>query len=411
MWRRSMAQDSQSRQASARSPLAPLDIAERDLRLDRLWARMHEHGFAALVLTSEPNFRYVTNFRSATWITTTRPRYAILPLDRVPIAVVPASNAIATRSSGWIDDIRLWPAPRPEDEGISLVLEALRKPLEQGGKIGLELGSGSRLGFPGSDFLRVLQAIGQDRAADATPIMHEVRSIKSPSEIARHQAAAEAASVALSGLAPIGARSRTDRQLHRALQAALIDSGLDRIPYLVCAAGSRGYVATNLEPDDRAFRPGDVVYVDVGGTVDGYYCDFNRHVAFAAIDDETRSAYSNVHMALDAGIAAAKPGRPIGDIWTAMARVLDSHGGNATGIGRLGHAIGLSLTEWPSIVRDADTTLVPGMVLAVEPGLAYRPASGQDHPRLMVQEENIVITADGAQLLSRRGPAEIPIVH
>jgi Xaa-Pro aminopeptidase len=104
-------------------------------------------------------------------------------------------------------------------------------------------------------------------------------------------------------------------------------------------------------------------------------------------------------------------GMAVIDIWAAMARVLDSHGGDATGIGRLGHAIGLSLTEWPSIARDADTTLVPGMVLAVEPGLAYGPAPGQDHPRLMVQEENIVITAGGAQLLSRRGPAEIPIVH
>src|SRR5262245_15869158 len=126
-----MAEDSRSGKArsgktTTRPPLPALDLAERDLRLDRLWARMRAQGFAALVLTPEPNFRYVTNFRSATWITTTRPRYAILPLDLPPIAIVPGSNVIVTRSSGWVDDIRTWPAPQPEDEGISLVLEALR---------------------------------------------------------------------------------------------------------------------------------------------------------------------------------------------------------------------------------------------------------------------------------------------
>jgi len=106
--RRSMARDTEGRTATARAPLAPLDIAERDRRLDRLWARMHDQGFAALVLTSEPNFRHVTNFRSATWITTTRPRYAILPLDCLPIAIVPAGNAIVTKASGWVDSRRCY---------------------------------------------------------------------------------------------------------------------------------------------------------------------------------------------------------------------------------------------------------------------------------------------------------------
>ena len=75
----------------------------------------------------------------------------------------------------------------------------------------------------------------------------------------------------------------------------------------------------------------------------------------------------------------------------------------------MGHAIGLSLTEAPSIGPDADITLAPGMVLAIEPALAYEPASGRERQRLMVQEENIVITEDGARLLSERGPAEFQL--
>ena len=307
-------------------PLHPMGTSERDWRLERLWMHMNESGIAALVLTSEPNFRYVTNFRSPTWVTTTRPRFAIVPLDALPIIVAPASNAVVAQSSGWIEDVRLWPAPRPQDDGISLVVEAMRKPLETDGKIGFEIGHGSRLGFPATDFLRLLETIGKDRLIDATTVMEKTRSIKSTEEIVRHELAARAASHALNQLVPIARASGTDRELHRNLQIALVDAGLHKIPYLVCASGPFGYVATNSEPEDRAFSSDDVVYLDVGGTIDGYFCDFNRHVAFGHTDDLTKDTYSIVHTALDAGIKAARPGRPVKDIWFAMASHLDNTG-------------------------------------------------------------------------------------
>jgi Xaa-Pro aminopeptidase len=403
--------DSFQRGTATPAGLPPLDLAERDLRLDRLWRRMRELEFSALVLTSEPNFRYVMNFRSPTWVTTTRPRYLVVPLDDLPTAIVPSSNAVVARLSGWVSDIKFWPAPRPDDEGISLLLECLRKFHDVSGKIGFELGSGSRLGFAVSDFLRVMDVIGRDRIADAAPLMDEIRAIKSVAEVARHRAAAQAASGVMSGVATIGARCRTTAQLHREVQVALLTAGLDRVPYLVCAAGPGGYVATNLEPDDRAYSPNDIIYLDVGATVDGYFCDFNRHLCFAATDDATMRAYANVYAALDVGIAAAKPGRPISHIWTAMAGVLDARQQRGTGIGRFGHAIGLSLTEWPSIAPHDDTLLQPGMVLAIEPSISYSPAHGQCEQRVMVLEENVVITQEGAELLTLRAPPEMPILH
>jgi Xaa-Pro aminopeptidase len=385
------------------------DQAERDRRLERLWAQMRWREVSALVLTSEPNFRYVANFRSPTWITTTRPRYVVLAVDALPIAIVPASNVPATRASGWIEDIRDWPAPRPQDEGISLVLEALREKSRGGSRIGFEMGAGSRLGFPVGDFLRLREAIGAERVVDATQLTDEVRSIKSAAEIARHRTAAEVTTEGLSRLDSLAVQCRTDRELHRSVQAALVKAGLDRVPYIVCVTGRNGYHATNLEPEDRALHPGDVAYVDVGGTVDGYFCDLTRHVAFGSIDEKTHAAYGAVSNALDAGIRAVRPGRMLSEVWRAMARVLDSHGLAATGIGRLGHGIGLSLTEWPSIAREADVPLVPGMALAIEPALAYEPAAEGESPRIIVQEENIVVTGDGVEVLGTRGPTEMTI--
>lgn len=54
------------------------------------------------------------------------------------------------------------------------------------------------------------------------------------------------------------------------------------------------------------------------------------------------------------------------------------------------------------------TVLREGMVLTLEPGVVVRP--GRIPLRIMVQEEDIVLTADGAMLLSTRAPAELPVI-
>ena len=73
-------------------------------------------------------------------------------------------------------------------------------------------------------------------------------------------------------------------------------------------------------------------------------------------------------------------------------------------IGRMGHGLGAQLTEWPSITATDQTPLVPGMVITLEPGMEFAPG------KLMVHEENILITESGAELLSKRAAAEMPII-
>ena len=73
-------------------------------------------------------------------------------------------------------------------------------------------------------------------------------------------------------------------------------------------------------------------------------------------------------------------------------------------MGRMGHGLGMELTEWPSVMPGDDTLLEPGMVLTIEPGMAFVPG------KEMVHEENILITEEGARILTRRAPAEMPII-
>ena len=73
-------------------------------------------------------------------------------------------------------------------------------------------------------------------------------------------------------------------------------------------------------------------------------------------------------------------------------------------VGRSGHGLGMHLTEPPSNMPGDRTPLKPGMVMTIEPGMEYAPG------KMIVHEENLVITEDGCELLTRRAPKEMPIV-
>ena len=164
-----------------------------------------------------------------------------------------------------------------------------------------------------------------------------------------------------------------------------------------------------MGPTDRRVGPGDVLIIDVGATWRGYFCDFDRNFAFGQPADEVRAAYGEVFAATEAGLAAVRPGRTAADVWQAMAAVLDPGGRAPTPVGRMGHGLGLDLTEPPSIAAGDETVLEAGMVITLEPSLVLPARPGRPR-RLMVHEENVVVTARGAELLTRRAPATLPVV-
>ena len=145
--------------------------------------------------------------------------------------------------------------------------------------------------------------------------------------------------------------------------------------------------------------------MDTGATHDGYYCDFDRNYAIGKTDDAAYRAYETLHRATDAGFAVARDGVTCADIFQAMRSVIVADGYKCGNIGRLGHGLGMQLTEWPSNTATDNTVLTAGTVLTLEPGLEISPG------RSMVFEENIVIREQGAEFLSIRAPSELPEIN
>lgn len=386
-------------------------------RVARVQAAMDERRLDAILITSEDNYRYLTGFNSPTWVNLTRPRFCIIPRDGTPFVIVPSNNTVIVEETSWIRDIRSWVSPNPADDGVTLVIDGLRSCGAEFGRIGAELGPQSRLTMPVGDFLRICEALRPTEFVDCNTLLQDMRQVKSLAEVEHIRRVTQAVSSAFEALPSRIHIGNTEHEVCRQLEAELLRGGVEKVAYLVGVSGYGGYSCIHLPPGDRILNEGDVMAIDIGCTYRGYFCDFDREFCFGESSDTVRKLYDLLWRATEAGIAAAKPGRRACDIWQAQADVV-SGGAEATGIGvrhakngRMGHGLGLRLTEPPSIHPEDTTELVPGMVLTIEPAIAF-PGSGPDEgkDKVMVHEENLVITRDGSELLTRRAPREMPCI-
>ena len=376
---------------------------EFEARAEAAQRRMAAAEIDALLLTTEPEVRYFSGFHSQFWESPTRPWFLVLPASGKPIAVIPEIG-VAGMAATWVEDIRSWPAPQPADDGISLLTKALAEVTSRHGRLAVPLGHESHLRVPAGDFQRLCQGLPAVEVVDAIGIVRALRGVKSEAEIEKIRYICQLTSFAFEALPAASAIGESERTICQRLKIDLQLRGADSVPYLIGASGPGGYDNIIMGPTDRVLEHGDLLIIDTGATYDGYFCDFDRNYAFGPPDDQARRAHEAVFQATEAGFAAARPGATTSDIWAAMWAPLEAAGALGNDVGRLGHGLGMQLTEWPSNMPGDDTLLEPGMVLTLEPGMAFAPA------KLMVHEENIVIREDGAEWLTRRAPPEMPVV-
>lgn len=123
-------------------------------------------------------------------------------------------------------------------------------------------------------------------------------------------------------------------------------------------------------PSSRALREGDIISIDLGALMNGYFGDAAITVAVGVVSERIRQLIDVTEEALYAGIEAAVPGNRINDISRAVQEVAESAGFSVIRE-FVGHGIGRKLHEPPQIPNYYDprcrTLLRPGMVIAIEP--------------------------------------------
>ena len=371
-------------------------------RLIRAQKIMKSYKLDGLLLTSPQNIRYFTGYDSQFWESPTRPWFVVVPSSGKPIGIVPEIGESEFKKT-WLDDIKSWPSPRPDDEGISLVKSTLDDLQKIYGQIGAEFGKEMAIRMPVRDLLKLKEII-KTNIVDGSDAIWDMRMIKTNNEIERIKFICSIASDAYNSLPAKLAIGDTERAAVNKLKIDILNRGADNVPFMPGISGPGGVSQIVCGPSDRILENGDILFIDTGSTFDGYFCDFDRNFAFGSVSSDVERVNEVLWQATEAGIKAAVPGATTLDVFNAMNKIIEDGGAIGNNVGRLGHGLGLQLTEPPSHRPEEKTIIKENMVLTIEPGMEY------EKDKMLVHEENIVIHKDSAELITKRAPREIPII-
>jgi Xaa-Pro aminopeptidase len=380
-------------------------VAEVRRRRSKLQEALSAHEIGAAVLATETSFRYYAGYATPTWAIRARPSILVLSSNGSAIAVVSeaeadriAAEAVDTESVPYTDAVLVKNGAGTELEygaAAARVTSGVLKDFP--GRRGAELGSHLLPALAPSVWLSLTEPSSE--LVDISGLIWKQRIIKSKLELQSMRTAASALDATYRVFSENLRVGMTEREIHALFMAVASESIAARVGYLVVIAGIEGAV---LGPaTERRWNDDALLLVDAGLVVDGYWSDFSRLFAPARPSEAVRRAYSRLVSAADAAYASARSGVRTAELTQAIQSRLD--GDKTHGFGRFGHGIGLDLTEPPSLHIADPTRLEEGMALCLEPNSRV---AGIGH---LVVEQMIVVTSDGAELLSSRVPQEIQV--
>ena len=201
----------------------------------------------------------------------------------------------------------------------------------------------------------------------------------------------------------------------RELGAKPAFKGYRGFPCVLCTSVNEE-VVHGIPSTSRVLRDGDIVSIDTGVILDGYYGDSAITVAVGEkVSPRTKRLLEVTQASLERGIEAIKPGATLGDVGAAVQEVVEAEGFSVVRE-FVGHGIGTRLHEDPQVPnygrRGQGQKLREGMVIAIEPMVnAGKPdvhvlsdgwtAVTQDGSLSAHFEHTVAVTAEGATILTQ----------
>jgi Xaa-Pro aminopeptidase len=383
----------------------------RDERLQRLKRQLAQSELGALLCFDMNNVRYMTATHIGTWAMDKLARFSLLPQGQEPIVWDFGSAArhhqlycpwLEDRAPAGISTLR--GAMLPESGRAENVAEKIRTQLEIFGLLDEPVG----VDVVEPSVLFALQQAGVN-VVDGQQLMQHVRMIKTRDEITLLDTAAMMVDAAYEELYRFLRAGVRENEAVGLVNKVLYDLGSEYVEGVNAIGGERA----NPHPhvfSDRVLRPGDPVYFDILHSYLGYRTCYYRTFAVGSASRGLVDAYKRCRYYLDAAIDIIRPGvttAEVASLWP-RAQEFGFPDEEAAFALQFGHGLGLSIWEKPIISRlvslDHPEVIEEGMVFALE---TFWPATdGWQAARI---EEELVVTADGCEVISRF-PAEELIV-
>jgi len=254
-----------------------------------------------------------------------------------------------------------------------------------------------------ADFVLTLAGVFPDaQLVLGSEVLAYLRMRKSPEEIEALRRSARHADQAIRDAWAACRVGATEQEIADAAAAAFRRSGSQAVLFTGVASGPNG-AFPHHSPSGRRLAAGDAVTLDLGGLLDGYASDITRMACLGAPSARYQEVHRTVEAAVQAALRAVRPGAPLKDVDLAARGVIERAGLGEYFTHRVGHGLGISGHELPSVTHLNEMRIDAGFVFSVEPGI-YIP--GELGVRL---EEIVYVGPDGAHVLSQL-PRDVHVV-
>jgi Xaa-Pro dipeptidase len=251
-----------------------------------------------------------------------------------------------------------------------------------------------------AQYKRLRRLLPGSELMPAAALVHGMRMAKSKPELAVIRRGASILADTTTRVLESAALGDSEIKLQTRLVLQLKEQGIRSIRPQV--QFSEHSARPGTPPTTRELRRGDVILIDVAATEGGYWADICRWASVGPPAPSVMDLWTTVGAARQAVLDATRAGVD-GSTLDAAARAAIESAGHTDKIRHLtGHGIGLEVHEPPFLEPASADVLVEGAVFTIEPGLFVDDAFG------VRREDNVVVVADGAELLS--APQHEPIV-
>ncbi len=364
-------------------------------RQKRLSTALDAVGLSGMALNAGPSLTYLTGLH---FHLSERPVVALFPADKPPVIVLPeleagklANISYPIQEFAYGEDPETW-------KGV--FREALLSAELPGKQIGIEP---RRMRVLELNYLDIEDLEIGFEPGDA--ILTQLRIRKDEAEIEAMGKAVHIAQKALQASLPKIKPGITERELAAEITIQLLRHGSDsQIPFSPIVASGPNSANPHAFPGDRQLKDGDLLIIDWGANVGGYFSDLTRTFAIGEPEDELKLVAQTVMQANAAAREIARPGVTAQEVDRAARKVIEDAGYGGYFIHRAGHGLGMDVHEAPYIRDGNPLPLEPGMTFTIEPGIYISERGG------VRIEDDVLITDQGLRSFSNL-PRELIILE
>ena len=368
-----------------------------EARMDELRRRMGEAGIDVALITDDDNVYYLTGYYDYLHMEFGRPTILVVPRDGKSLLITPTIDVVVARKSARVDRVAAW-----NDGAGKEWREELPAAVKGADTVAIEPAH-----MPPVVRTCVDELAGKDKLVSITPVLAEMRMIKSAHELqlARHAgevagAMMQAGRETIADGVPeyevaIATSQAGTRKAAELLAAHYHDTDMSpNTHFLQIMASGSDIIKTHHRASTRIMRNGEPVFLCFCGMTNfhRFKLGFDRTFWIGGISDpEQAELYEVAVNSQKAALAALKPGVTAESVHAAYAEVIQEAGFDYPF--RCGRATGFSFLEHPQLVTGDTTVLQPGMVLAVDGSVAT------DTFRAQVGD-SFIVTEDGHEQIT-----------